>query len=151
MKKLLIGGVVLSVLLLGAGECFIGAIAVSDGALSSKMPAIAHFEEAHFPSLPAKRIYASVTIDVPASRKISIFDYQLEIAGKAYGCIALREAGGKWATLVEPQAGGKKYALLFVLDRDVVPAGESIELTLENCGSKMKKEIAFQNLRDQAL
>ncbi len=136
--------------LLGASEIFLGGGAVSDAKLSKKMPEITGFEAEYFPGLPERKIYAMLRLDVPATRKISIFDYQLEIFGRDYPCVALRESGGRWTATAKTLAGGKRYDLLFILNAGMVGMKDQEIIELKNTGSQKKTPIPFQNLRETA-
>lgn len=150
MKKFAILVVVFCVCFLGALEVFLGGGVAVEAKLSKKMPEITGFEAECFPDLPERKIYAMLRLQVPATRKISIFDYQLEIFGRDYPCVALRKSGGRWTATGKTLAGGGQYDLLFILNAGMVGMKDQEIIELKNTGSQEKTPILFQNLRETA-
>ncbi len=150
MKKLVFFGIFCCAFILGAAEVFFSGGVVVEAKLSEKMPQISRFEAAYFPELPERKIYAMLSLDVPAPRKISIFDYQLEIFGRDYPCVALREEQGAWTTTAEIFPGGKRYSLLFILNAGMVGMKDTEIIALKNGASQEKTSVSFQNLRETA-
>ena len=122
--------------------------------ISSKRPAISGFNEKNFQHLPARPLYASVTILCDADRLLSIYDYCLDHYG-IFPCIAVGEGNGTPVSSpdkvfrVNPR---NKYTLIFILDAAVV--GNDIELcgikALCDNGPFSKQLIPFRNLKDKS-
>ncbi|MCQ2378963.1 MAG: hypothetical protein MJ016_07150 [Victivallaceae bacterium] len=98
--------------------------------LSTAEPAIASFDAALFPDLPERKIYAALTLALPAGRKISIFDYRLVVFGRAYDCVAIRNGDSPWK--MTPDAlDCRKASLLFILNRGTVGLDRETKITLQ--------------------
>jgi len=104
-----------------------------------------------YPYLPEKKIYAAVTVTCHAGRTLSVFDYSLDLFGKSYPCIAIRENNGAFSTDVKRnyQSGtGKKYTLLFIMQESLF-TGNTEKLYLKANfppESRSQQEVVFRIL-----
>jgi hypothetical protein len=107
-------------------------------------------------NLPAKPIYAALTILCDDGRRLSVHDYGIE-AGSIYPCIAIKKerspfsADGTGSDMADP---GARYTLLFVLDAAYVGLNAEELLTLKALFPPEKysrQQIPFKNLKNTPL
>lgn len=98
--------------------------------ISSTAPAGGDINDKYaFPELPAKRLYAVVSVILDAGRKISIFDYSLESAGKTYPCVAINNGGTFFKHTTDSiPATDKIIQLLFIIENRPLQKHESLKL-----------------------
>ena len=75
---------------------------------------ISNLDTDAFPALPAKRIYAVLSVKLFPGRKISIFDYSLETRGVTYPCVAISTGSSFQSS--EKSFSGNTVQLLFILE-----------------------------------
>ena len=90
--------------------------------ISSLFPSgVKGFDEKNFAFLPARRVYAAVTMLCDSDRALSIHDYCLDVYGHQ-PCVAIKEGSGAFISSpekvfrVNPKT---RYTLLFILDAAV--------------------------------
>ncbi|MCI5778763.1 MAG: hypothetical protein MR051_02935 [Lentisphaeria bacterium] len=81
---------------------------------SSEVP-VRDLNPAAFPALPSRRLCAVLSVRLDYGRKISIFDYSLEVQGVAYPCVAINDGSGFVSTERDFSDTGV-LQLLFILD-----------------------------------
>ncbi|MBR2872401.1 MAG: hypothetical protein IKB99_02790 [Lentisphaeria bacterium] len=119
--------------------------------ISSLFPSgVKGFDEKNFAFLPARRMYAAVTMLCDPDRFLSIHDYCLDVYGHQ-PCVAIKEGSGAFISSpekvfrVNPKT---RYTLLFVLDAAV--AGSQDEYcnikALCDDGAFSKTLVLFKNI-----
>ena len=151
--KLLLATGLTGALSVEAGTRFFRGGEVYSAELSYRNVNISNFDETMFPKLANNRVYAAVTLKLPAGRRIGITDYRLVHFGHEYPCVAIRVGsgnfrGGVWAEEVDP---GRYYTLLFILDKSFVGQDDKEKITLQCAykgSEKISIELPFTNRRD---
>jgi|GEM_PF-836811 len=119
--------------------------------ISSLFPSgVKGFDEKNFAFLPARRMYAAVTMLCDPDRFLSIHDYCLDVYGHQ-PCVAIKEGSGAFISSpekvfrVNPKT---RYTLLFILDAAV--AGSQDEYcnikALCDDGAFSKTLVLFKNI-----
>ena len=107
-------------------------------------------------NLPAKPVFAALTILCDDGRRLSVHDYGIE-AGGIYPCVAIKKersafsAAGTEGRMADPKA---RYTLLFVLDAAYVGLNAEELLTLKALFPPEKysrQQIPFKNLKNTPL
>ena len=151
--KLLLAAGLTGALSVEAGTIFFRGGEVYSAELTSRKVNISNFDEAMFPQLADGRIYAAVTMKIPAGRRIGITDYRLIHFGHEYPCVAIRVGNSSFRSGVweEEVAPDKFYTLLFVLDKAFVGLDDQERITLQCAykgSEKIAVELTFANRRD---
>ena len=119
--------------------------------ISSLFPSgVKGFDEKNFAFLPARRMYAAVTMLCDSDRALSIHDYCLDVYGHQ-PCVAIKEGSGAFISSpekvfrVNPKT---KYTLLFILDAAVTGSQDercNIKALCDD-GAFSKTLVLFKNI-----
>lgn len=125
---------------------------VLEAELSTAKPNIKNENPLAFELPFDRKSYVSVVIKPQRGRNLSIFDYSIELFGRNYPCIALRNGGDDFSYTTEELKGldpNQKYALLFVVDGSKVGLDAVEKMNLKaNYGEKnVSREIPVKNIK----
>lgn len=153
IQNLLLAAGLTGTLAVNAGTKFFRGGEVFAAEISSQCGQISNFDETMFPQLATGRVYAAVTLKLPAGRSIGITDYRLVVFDHEYPCVAIRSGyssfrGGVWEEKASPD---RLYTLLFVLDKAFAGLDDKEKITLQcayPAGKKVSVELTFINRRN---
>ena len=124
--------------------------------LSERKIDIRDFDADRFGNLPERRVYATVTLKIPAGRKLALTDFELVAFDRAYPCVALR-VGKSYLFSGQPveisAVSGEIYTLLFILDRAFAGLDDREKITLRcaySGGEAVSADLIFINRRQEA-
>lgn len=103
------------------------------------------------------RAYAVVVARLQPGRTLSIYDFSLEIGGKAYPCVALRSGTGNFDAkdwVLKKTSPDETYSMLFIIDPARIGSGAEFGAALVyNLSQKglRRTPVPFKNLGSGAL
>ncbi|MDD3886920.1 MAG: hypothetical protein PHI35_08605, partial [Victivallaceae bacterium] len=121
-------------------------------------PAIANFDPIDFPETFSNKRYAVLVIKAAPDRGLSIYDYELEILGVGYPCVAIRMDNAEFDAAPDKReiartSPYRTYTMLFIVNGGFVGLQPREMLSLR-CVAPSKgrslQPVPFVNLGDRA-